>query len=128
MREYSTQEIKQEIIQHKKNCAAQEQLEAQLRRDGTDMPFHLIQRLSELKMHNEMVKSWLSLLSEDEEYVIRRHLIHELTWPRLETEYQSIWKEYGKERRTLMRYQKNALERIYRSIQDENSLFDGNER
>ena len=68
-----------------------------------------------------MIKGWLSLLSEDEEYVIRRRLIDELTWPRIESEHRSIWKEQGREKRTLMRYYKHGLERIQDFI-DENNL------
>lgn len=116
MRKYSQKAIEWEINHHKENCAAQGQLEALLRRDGNSMPVHLIQRLSDLQIKNNMVKGWLSLLSEDEEYVIRRRLMDELTWPRIEAEHRSLWKEQGRERRTLMRYYKRALERIQQFI------------
>ena len=33
------------------------------------------------------------------------------------------WKEYGKNRRTLMRYQKNALMKIQRFIREENAFL-----
>lgn len=57
MGEYSVAAIKQEIVHHKKNCAAQEYLESQFRRDGDAMPSNLLHRLSNLKAQNEMVKS-----------------------------------------------------------------------
>ena len=63
------------------------------------------------------------VLNEDEEFVIRRHLIDEVSWPRLEAEHIEKWKEYGKNRRTLMRYQKNALMKIQRFIREEKCDF-----
>jgi hypothetical protein len=126
MGEYSIAGIEREIMLHKKNCAAQEHLESQIRRVGEAMPSHLLERLSGLSVKNEMVKNWLSILSEDEEYVIRRHLIDGLTWPRLEAEHLNIWKEYGKSKRTLMRYKRNALEKIHQFIYDEDVFFKAN--
>ena len=104
--------IEKEISHYKKNCVVQDQLEAILRRDGEQMSKLLLERLADLRIKNNMIKGWLSLLSEDEEYVIRRRLIDELTWPRIESEHRSIWKEQGREKRTLMRYYKHGLERI----------------
>lgn len=63
------------------------------------------------------------VLNEDEKFVIRRHLIDEVSWPRLEAEHIVKWKEYGKNRRTLMRYQKNALMKIQRFIREENAIL-----
>ena len=113
--------IEKEISHYKKNCVVQDQLEAILRRDGEQMSKLLLERLADLRIKNNMIKGWLSLLSEDEEYVIRRRLIVELTWPRIESEHRSIWKEQGREKRTLMRYYKHGLERIQDFI-DENNL------
>ena len=112
MQEYSLELIRHEISQHRKNCAAQRKLEAQFRRDGDTMPSHLTERLSLLKEKNAMVEGWLSLLSEDEEYVVRRHVLDGVTWTRIELEYNERWKEFGKTSRTLMRYYKHALEII----------------
>lgn len=71
-----------------------------------------LEHLTCIKEKNMLVESWMTLLSEDEEYVIRRHLIDGLTWPRIETEYAERWKEYAKTSRTLMRYQNNAIKKI----------------
>ena len=101
--------IQQEIRQYKKNCVAQRQLEIQLFQDSSLEKTALTQRLFELKVRTQRVRSWMLVLNEDEEFVIRRHLIDEVSWPRLEAEHIEKWKEYGKNRRTLMRYQKNAL-------------------
>lgn len=112
MEKYSLELIRHEISQHRKNYAVQGRLEAQFRRNGDTMSSHLTKRLSLVKEKNAMVEGWLSLLSEDEEYVIRRHLLDGVTWTRIESEYNERWKEFGKTSRTLMRYYKRALEKI----------------
>ena len=76
------------------------------------MPKSSLSQLARIKERNLLVKSWLAILSEDEEYVIRRHLIDGLTWPRIEAEYAETWKEFAKTSRILMRYQNNALQKI----------------
>lgn len=117
--------IQQEIRQYKKNCVAQRQLEIQLFQDSSLEKTALTQRLFELKVRTQRVRSWMLVLIEDEEFVIRRHLIDEVSWPRLEAEHIEKWKEYGKNRRTLMRYQKNALMKIQRFIREENAILPG---
>lgn len=114
----SLKSIQMEIREHKNNCALQDYLEAQCRIEGETMSPMLLQRLSQLRRLNTMVRSWLSVLNEDEAYVIRRHLIDGVTWPRLEAEHRTIWKEFGKSKRTLMRYEKNALKRIQQIIRE----------
>ena len=105
----STTFIQQEIQQYKKNCVAQRQLEMQLCQDSSLERTALTQRLLELKVRTQRVRSWMLVLNEDEEFVIRRHM--------------EKWKEYGKNRRTLMRYQKNALMKIQRFIREENAIL-----
>ena len=117
--------IQQEIRQYKKNCVAQRQLEIQFFQDSSLEKTALTQRLFELKVRTQRVRSWMLVLNEDEEFVIRRHLIDEVSWPRLEAEHIEKWKEYGKNRRTLMRYQKNALMKIQRFIREENAILPG---
>ena len=117
--------IQQEIRQYKKNCVAQRQLEIQLFQDSSLEKTALTQRLFELKVRTQRVRSWMLVLNEDEDFVIRRHLIDEVSWPRLEAEHIEKWKEYGKNRRTLMRYQKNALMKIQRFIREENAILPG---
>lgn len=82
------------------------------------MPLVLFERLLRLRRVNAMLRNWLSVLSEDEAYVIQRHLIHGVSWPRLEAEHRIIWQEYAKTKRTLMRYEKNALAKIQRLIRE----------
>lgn len=111
MQNYSTAYIRQEIKRHKENRAAQERLEAQIRRVGT-LPAAKMEQLMLLREKNAIVEGWISILSEDEAYVIQRHLVDGITWPRVEAEYADKWKAFGKCQRTLMRYQLNALQKI----------------
>ena len=119
MHDDSLKSIKMEIREHKNNCALQDLLEAQCRLEGETMLPMPLQRLSQLRRLNAMVRSWLSVLNEDEAYVVRRHLIDGVTWPLLEAEHRAIRKEFGKSKRTLMRYEKNALKRIQLVIREE---------
>lgn len=64
------------------------------------------------------------VLNEDEEFVIRRHLIDEVSWPRLEAEHIEKWKEYGKPPYSHA-LSKNALMKIQRFIREENAILPG---
>lgn len=111
MQTYNTAFIRQEIKMHKENLAMQERLESQIRRVGA-LPDTKMEKLLVLREKNATVEGWLSILSEDEAYVVQRHLIDGITWPRVEAEYAEKWKDFGKCQRTLMRYQLNALQKI----------------
>lgn len=121
MQNYDIACIRQEISSHKKNCVAQGRLEAQIRRNGDISPKQM-EQLLQLRDKNATVESWLSLLSEDEAYVIQRHLIDGITWPRVWAEYSEKWKEFGKCERTLMRYQDHALKKIQRFMNDQDDI------
>lgn len=59
------------------------------------------------------IDTWMSLLSEDEAYVVQRHLIDGIDIPRIAIEYRERWgEEYGKTDRTIKSYQRRALEKI----------------
>jgi len=118
---YDIAYIRQEIRLHKKNCAAQGRLEAQIRRSGGISPKQM-EQLLQLRERNATVESWLLLLSEDEAYVIQRHLIDGITWPRVWAEYCAKWKEFGKCERTLIRYQEKGLKRIQRFMNDQDDI------
>jgi hypothetical protein len=87
------------------------------------MPVWQLEKLWVLSEQSAMIDSWLEMLSEDEAYVVRRHLIDGIDWPRIADEYDKRWGEYTKTQRTLMRYQKSALEKIqsFMEEQDETS-------
>lgn len=121
MQDYTTAYIRKEIKMHKENQVAQARLEAQIRRDGNIAENKKAQLLL-LRERNVIVEGWMSILSEDEAYVVQRHLIDGITWPRVEVEYSEKWKEFGKCQRTLMRYQDNALKKIQRFMNEQEDL------
>lgn len=121
MKDYNTAYIRQEIRSHRKNCAMQGRLEASIRRNGKISETQMGQ-LFQLQEKNATVENWLSLLSEDEAYVIQRHLIDGITWPRVWAEYGEKWKEYAKCERTLMRYQEHALKKIQSFMNEQEGI------
>lgn len=67
--------------------------------------------LLELKI--AAVHSWMDLLNIDEKFVIQKHLIEEMEWPRVVFEYRERWKcEFARTERSLQIYQANALAKI----------------
>ena len=70
-------------------------------------------RLKQLQKWLAVIDIWLLLLSEDEAFVVKRHLIDGIDWPRVTLEYERIWgAAYAKAERTLRSYQKSALDKI----------------
>lgn len=67
-----------------------------------------------------LIDGWLLLLNEDEAYVVKRHLIDGIDWPRVALEYKGIWgDDYAKTERTLKTYQKRAMGKILRFAQEQ---------
>lgn len=72
------------------------------------------------------IESWLTLLSEDERYVIQRHLIDGIDIPRVAIEYRERWgDDYAKTDRTIKSYQRKALQKIARFEKTKNALISG---
>lgn len=123
MNDYSIQEIRKRLIAHKQNCAKAYRIRAIIRRDGSSANISLIDKFDKLHDRINEVESWLLLLSEDELYVIRRHLFDGYTWTRIEAEYAERWKDFSKTSRTLMRYQERALHKIQDYLSTETYLY-----
>ena len=71
------------------------------------------------------IQGFLALLPEDERFVIQRHLIDGIDWTRIGAEYEMKWgRTHGKERRTLMSYQKRGLTRIAAYINEREGRCD----
>lgn len=71
------------------------------------------ERLAFLEKQLRRVSMWMGLLSEDEAFVVRRHLFDGIDIPRITIEYRERWgDEYGKTDRTIKAYQKKALQKI----------------
>lgn len=72
------------------------------------------------------IESWLTLLSEDERYVIQRHLIDGIDIPRVAIEYRERWgDDYAKTDRTIKSYQRRALQKIARFEKAKKALING---
>ena len=66
-----------------------------------------------LKLRLSIIKSWLGLLNEDERFVIEKHLIQELEWPRIAYEFSQRWGEqFIRSERALVSYQTSAIKKI----------------
>lgn len=66
-----------------------------------------------LEMLLKRIDLWLALLSEDEAFVITRHLIDGIDIPRISLEYERKWGgEFAKTERTIKMYQSRALKKI----------------
>ncbi len=64
--------------------------------------------------------SLLMVANEDQAYVIRRHLIDGVDWPRVTVSYNEAWgPEYSKSERTLKAYQQKGLQAIVRFLESE---------
>lgn len=61
----------------------------------------------------EAINAWMDLLSADEKFVIKKHLIEEMEWPRVAFMFRERWKgEFTRTERSLQVYQASALAKI----------------
>lgn len=73
----------------------------------------LKKKLTLLEVKIATVTAWLNLLNHDERFVIQKHLIEEIEWPRVAFEYRERWKnEFIRTERSLQIYQANAIAKI----------------
>lgn len=71
------------------------------------------ERLSFLEQQLQSISVWMDLLTEDEAFVIKRHLFDGIDIPRITIEYRDRWgDEFGKTDRTIKAYQRKALLKI----------------
>lgn len=82
------------------------------------------ERMRYLDERLNCIQTWLALLTEDEAYVVKRHLIDGIDIPRITKEYQKRWgDEYAKTERTIKAYQRRALNKIVRFEQTKQMLI-----
>lgn len=106
-------EYVKELLLNKRSYKAEHELLLAMKRRGKQLTKKQTARLLWLEAYNEHTEMWLASLQEDERYVLQRHLIDGVDWPRIATEYNSKWgNENAKAHRTLMMYQKKALQQI----------------
>ena len=111
--------IKDTIRYYKQNCVQQRLLQNRLHNHAPPATDIQTSTLLQMAKRNQMVEGWLSILSDDEVFVVRKHLMEELDWPRIEAERRDKWGELGKTERTLKRYQKKAIEKIIRFVRSQ---------
>lgn len=66
-----------------------------------------------LKQQVKRVNAWMTLLSDDERFVVENHLMAGIDIPGIVALYQERWgMEFAKSERTIKGYQKHALQKI----------------
>lgn len=69
--------------------------------------------LTLLEIKIAVINAWMLLLNADEKFVVDKHLIEQLEWPRVVFEFKERWKcEFDRTERTLQIYQASALAKI----------------
>ena len=64
------------------------------------------------------IDAWIGLLSDEERFVIKRHLVDQVSLSLLVVEYEKQWgQSQARHIRTLKRIQKNALEKMAAGIE-----------
>lgn len=73
----------------------------------------IIDRIVFLKQQLALISSWMRLLTDDEAFVTKRHLIDGIDIPRIVLEYETKWgREFAKSERTIKTYQQRAIKHI----------------
>ena len=111
MQVHTLSAIQQEIQSYKRICATERKLEADFMEPEKMTPSHQ-EQLRHCKERRRRIENWLSLLNDDELFVVQRRLIDEVIWSQLQQEYADRDGTFPKARRTLMRYQNRALKKI----------------
>ncbi len=98
--------------------SAEYKILSDVQKNGTNLTNEHRKRLMLLEQYESCIQVWLDSLPEDEAYAVQRHLIDGIDWPRIATEYCMKWgNENARTDRTLMSYQKKALQRIANSFE-----------
>ena len=104
-------QIKTHLKKYKAYCACERDLEM-LNNEESELNFNQKKRLEEMRKNKRMIENWLSILSDEERYIIQLHLIDGKSWKRIEAEYEQKDEYEYRATRTLMRYQQQALKKI----------------
>lgn len=108
----TTEEIKRALALHRQQEAVFALFKA-LRSRGAG-------RQSEARMGQRVavVRAWLRLLTEEEQFVVTKHLVDGLPWPLVAVEYEARWGvQQARHERTLKRLQQRALVKIQTAIE-----------
>lgn len=70
-------------------------------------------QLELLEMKVTVLHCWLQLLNEDERFVVQKHIVDALDWPRVAHTFAERWDhEFIRSERSLQQYQKNAMDKM----------------
>lgn len=78
-----------------------------------------------LVLHQKLaiIEAWLRLLTDEERFVVIKHLGNHLPWPHLLVEYEKQWgRTQVRHVRTLKRFQEKALQKIVVGIIKSNRI------
>lgn len=115
----NAEQIRGYLREYRQLQAEMKKLDAQARSLTPQQAEKKREQLKQLADRCQIVDSWLQLLSDDEAFIVEQHLIAGIDMVRLEQVYREKWGELGKSERTLRRYQKRAVEKIVRFMDDE---------
>ena len=83
------------------------------------------ERLAYLDTQLTCIETWLTLLTDDESFVMQRHLVDGVDIPRVTVEFRERWgNEYAKTESTIKTYLRRALEKIKRFEEKKRELMD----
>lgn len=102
-----------QLFQNRRLFAAEYKLLSNVQKSRANLTDEHQKRLLLLEQYENCIQVWLASLPEDDAYAVQRHLIDGIDWPRIATEFSMKWgNENARTDRTLMSYQKRALQRI----------------
>lgn len=115
----STTDVINDLRNHRQVCAEITMIEKVLHKMQNDSPHMRYNRAvlerhsDELLLKKETVESWLQLLTTEELFLVRTHLIQGLDWAKTIVEHERMWGIMnGRSERTLKRIQSKAVDRI----------------
>lgn len=106
-------EIRDTLTGYRRYLAELHLLEADIAESSQHSSLETQNRSSFLKQQVKHVNAWMTLLSDDERFVVENHLMAGIDIPRIVILYQERWgREFAKSGRTIKGYQKHALQKI----------------
>ena len=125
----SAADVINDLHNHRQVCAEITMIENVLHKmqsDSAHMKYNraVLERHSdELLLKKETVESWLQLLTTEELFLVRTHLIQGLDWAKTIVEHERMWGIMnGRSERTLKRIQSKAVDRIVACMNQIESL------
>ena len=117
------------ILKMKRDLEAESLFLHKRREDGRfKLNSEVEERMNTVDEQLSTIESWMMLLGEDERYVIQRHLIDGVDFPRIAIEYKERWgEEFAKTDRTIKSYQRKALQKIAKFEQIKQTLINSSD-